>query len=99
MSKIVVRCTSLEEALAVCDICEPTISHYSCRRRFNEIFPKHEHLDFVFKDLFPERWGDYADLVRYGLTDAGLPQVSGWEFLGEPTEGFQSDDLEVLLNA
>lgn len=98
MSKIVVRCTSLEEAFAVCDICEPTISHYSCRHRFDEIFPEYGHLDFVFKGLYPTRWGDYSDLVRYGIADAGLPQVSGWRFVGEDNEVFRSDiSLESLL--
>ncbi|MBQ5872354.1 MAG: hypothetical protein IIW69_08140 [Bacteroidaceae bacterium] len=94
---IVVRCTSLEEALAVSRICTNPISDSSCKERFDFIYPKYGHLDFVFKELFANVWGDYADIIRLDLVPNDLPIISGWEFLGEPTEGFQSDDLNALL--
>ena len=95
---IVVHCTSLEEALAVCRVSTNTILNQACIERFNYTYPKYGHLDFVFEGQFACTWGDYNDIIFLELAGNNLPIVSGWEFLGESPEVFTSDiSLESLL--
>ena len=96
---LIVRCTSIEEALAVSRVSVNTIPSRACVERFNHTFPKYGHLDFRFEGQFASSWGDYNDLVYFELVPGNLPIISGWEFLGEPTEAFRSDiSLESLLD-
>ena len=97
---IIVRCTTIEEALAVSRAANHYISEESCKPRFAEVCKQCGHLDFVFEEstMYAPRWGDYPELIRMKVTPPGLPIVSGWEFLGELQEVFRSDiSLESLL--
>ena len=101
MSKadLVVRCTTLAEALAVSRACANPIPERECKNRFGNIYPDYGHLDFVFEGQFAYCWGDYADLVYLELAPNNLPIISGWEFLGESPEVFPADiSLESLLD-
>lgn len=98
---LIIRCTTLEEALAVSRAASHYISEDACKLRFADVSSQHGHLDFVFEmqTMYAKHWGHYPELCDMGIAPRHLPIISGWEFLGESPEVFPADiSLESLLD-
>lgn len=89
---LIIRCTTLEEALAVSCAASHYISEDACKLRFADVSSQHGHLDFVFETqtMYAKHWGHYPELCDMGIAPRHLPIISGWEFLGESPEVFPS---------